>query len=274
MGTGAGHRPPAAPSAGCHGVPGTQQPGGAAQGVKSDRPNPADLMQPLSPSPVAAGVGWDTPHPPSLHPPYGLSPRRPRTVERGRRPRRGQVLPGTEEGGPGALSTRLVLQDTLQALRDFQERGAGGGLHLRAGGGTGELWGSPPQHPREPCPAKAAPRTGRAAHRAPAEMGRLTLQQWKASWRKVAGQSIPTMVRKVVMSRPKSCARERRKSELGCPGGSRVACPSPPHTDCVPLRAADLAAPLLGHSKVGPWGHPKLGQGWGTLGHKHFLISA
>lgn len=49
----------------------------------------------------------------------------------------------------------------------------------------------------------------------------LTLQQWKASWRKAAGQSIPTMVRKVVTSRPKSCARERRKSEVGCPGAPK-----------------------------------------------------
>lgn len=36
----------------------------------------------------------------------------------------------------------------------------------------------------------------------------LTLQQWKASWRKAAGQSIPTMVRKAVTSRPKSCTGE------------------------------------------------------------------
>lgn len=67
-------------------------------------------------SPTPDGVGWET-----FTPCYGLSPRRPRTSECGCSSRCRQTLPDAEQGGPGTLGAQLVLQDALQALRDFQE---------------------------------------------------------------------------------------------------------------------------------------------------------
>lgn len=64
-GTGAGHQLPAAATAGCHGMWGTQRDSTLQR--NSDERHSTDLMQPLSPSPTAE-VGWDTPHPLFLHP--------------------------------------------------------------------------------------------------------------------------------------------------------------------------------------------------------------
>lgn len=43
------------------------------------------------------------------------------------------------------------------------------------------------------------------------DRGKLTLQQWKANWRNVAGQSAPTRLQNAATSRPKSCSRENQR---------------------------------------------------------------